>query len=92
MVLVPLAMAVLAVRRQPRWAVWLGICLALVVSAGWLGYRFLWGGGFDSADAFQPVPATVNSGWGVTMTVAAVGTAALTVLAATALVAPRRPR
>jgi hypothetical protein len=91
-VLVSLAMSVLAVCRQPRWAVWLGICLALIVSAGWLGYWFLWGRAFDSADAFQPVPATVNTGLGVTMTVAAVGTAALTVLAAIALVAPRRPR
>jgi hypothetical protein len=91
-VLVPLAMAVFAVRRQPRWAVWLGICLAMIVSAAWLGYWLLWGRGFDNADAFQPVPTAVNTGLGVTMTVAAVGTAALTVLAATALVAPRRPR
>jgi hypothetical protein len=91
-VLVPVAVAVLAVRRQPRWAVWLGICLALIVSAAWLGYWFLWGRGFDSADAFQPVPAAVDTGLGVTMTVAAVGTAAFTVLAAAALVTPRRPR
>jgi hypothetical protein len=91
-VLVPLAMAVLTVRRQPRWAVWLGICVALIVSAAWLGFWFLWGRGFESADAFQPVPAVVDRGLGVTMTLAAVGTAALIVIAAAALVAPRRPR
>lgn len=91
-VVVPASMAVLAVRRKPRWAVWLGIAVALVVSGAWLGYWFLWGRGFDYADAYQPVPAAVDSGLGVTMTVAAVGTAALTVIAATALISPRRPR
>jgi len=63
--------------------------VALTVSAAWLGYWFLWGRGFDSAHVFRPVPATVNTDLGVTMTVAAVGTAAL---AATALVTPRRLR
>ena len=91
-VVVPVAMAVLAVRRQPRWAVWLGIGLALIVAASWLGYWFLWGRGFDYADAYQPVPAAVDTGLSVTMTLAAVGTAALIVLAATALLSPPHPR
>jgi hypothetical protein len=90
-VVVPVAMAVLAIRRQPRWAVWLGVGLALIVATAWLGYWFLWGRGFESADSFEPVPAAVDTGLGVTMTVAAVGTAALIVLSATALLSPRHP-
>ena len=88
---VPAAMVVLAVRRR-RWALWLGVALTLVVAAGFVGFWFLWGQAFDYADMNQTVPARLETGKYVTMTMAAVGSLGLIATAFTALLLPRRAR
>jgi hypothetical protein len=92
LVVVPLAVAVLGVRRHPMWAVWLSGALALAVAVSWLGYWFLWGKAFNYANALQQGPERLNTALGVTMTVAAVGSVGLALTAVTALVHPRPPR
>ncbi len=91
-VVVPLAMVVLAVRRHPVWAVWLGALLALTVAVSWLAYWFLWGSAFDYANAFKQVPGRVDTALGVTMTVAALGCVGVALTTVTAVAHSRRAR
>lgn len=90
LVIAPVAVVVLVVRRPPRWILWLGVALVLIVAASWLGYWFLWQRAFGYADAYEPVPAAVDAGEGVTMAVAAVGSVGLAMTTVTALVFPTR--
>jgi cytochrome c biogenesis protein CcdA len=91
-VVVPLAMVVLAVRRHPAWAVWLGALLALTVAISWLAYWFLWGRVFDNANAFQQVPGRLDTALGVTMGVAAFGCVGVVLAAVIAIVRSRPER
>jgi hypothetical protein len=91
-VVVPLAMVVLAVRRHPAWAAWLGALLALTVGISSLAHWFLWGRAFDYADGFQQVPGRLDTALGVTMTVAALGCVGVALTAVTAIVHPRPTR
>lgn len=88
--LVPAALVVLAVRRRPRWSLWLGTALAIAAANCWVGYWVLWGRAFDHADALRPVPASLDSALSLTMAGAAAGSVALTVTAMVALVPSRR--
>jgi hypothetical protein len=88
-VVVPLAMVVLAVRRYPTWAVWVGGLMALAAAVSWLAYWFLWGRTFDYADAYQQVPGRLDTALGVTMTVAALGCVGVTLIAVTSIVHSR---
>lgn len=75
------AAVVLLVVRRPRWALWTGIALYAVVVGTWLGYWALWGRAFEVADAFEPVPARLDTLKNALMAACAL---ACVVLAATA--------
>ncbi len=79
---VPAVVALLAVARRPRWAVWLTASLSAGVGLTWLSYWVLWGKAFDYADAFQPVPAPLEAALNTTMTLCAGG---VVLLGATAI-------
>ena len=92
LVLAPLSLTAIAVVKRPRWMFILGAALTAVVALSFIAYWFLWGQAFDYADANKPVPARLDVASNVAMTLCSIASLALVVLAATAVVAKRRPR
>ncbi len=84
MAAVPTAAVLIAVLRRPRWWVWFGGCLTVGVSLAWLAYWYYWGKAFDYADAYQPVPASIEASKTAAMALCAV---CVVMLAAGAVVA-----
>ena len=80
---VPAVVALLAVVRRPRWAVWLTASLSVGVGVAWLSYWVLWGKAFDYADAFRPVPAPLEDALNTTMALCAGGVVLLGATAVT---------
>jgi hypothetical protein len=60
LLMVPLAMAVIAVLRRPRWAIFATVALATGVGVTWLAYWVLWWKAFDYLDAGRPVPSPID--------------------------------
>lgn len=61
LVLVPVAVALLALGRRPQWALWVGAALVVVVVISLLGYWVTWGWAFDYAHAYEDVPSALET-------------------------------
>jgi len=82
LLMVPLALAVIAVLRRPRWAVFATVALAAGVGITWLVYLVLWYQAFDYSDAGRPVPSPIDAASNTAMALCAGG---VLLLGATAL-------
>lgn len=71
LLMVPLAMAVIAVLRRPRWAVFATVVLAAAVGVTWLVYWVLWYQAFDYLDAGRPVPSPIDAASNMAMALCA---------------------
>ncbi len=81
LILVPVAVALLAIGRRSKWALRVGAVLVVVVFTSWLGYWVNWGWAFHYADAYEDVPSALEARMFVLEVVCAAAVTALVVTA-----------
>jgi hypothetical protein len=85
LLLVPGACVLVLVGGRPKWAMWAVLALGPVAAVSWVAYWVSWGRAFEYADAYQPVPGSVEGIAGAAMGMCASSALALTLVAITSL-------
>src|SRR5215210_2986731 len=89
LLLVPAACVLVVAGRRPRWAMWAVVVLAPIAAVSWLVYWVSLGRSFEFADAYQPVPDSVQRIGDAAMSICVATALALTLVAITSLLSAR---